>query len=157
MEKLREVASYISQRYQKEFGMPIDEMKLHKLLYFAQREALVQLDAPLFAEKFEAWKYGPVLVPVRYLYKEDMLDMTLPEGTVKKYQGVFDKVFSQYAVKDSWSLSSLTHGEYSWRNARRGVAEGDHCTTEMELDDIRKDAQRIKMRRYMLSVLKNSN
>lgn len=157
MEKLSEVASYISQRYQKEFGMRIDEMKLHKLLYFAQREALIQLDAPLFAEKFEAWKYGPVLVPVRNLYRDGMLDKALSEETVKRYLGVFDKVFSQYAVKDSWSLSSLTHGEYSWRNARRGVPDGEHCTTKMELDDIRKDAQRIKMRRYMLSIIKNPN
>lgn len=156
MEKLRDVASYISTRYQKEFGKRIGEMKLHKLLYFAQRESLVQLDIPLFAEKFEAWKYGPVLVPVRHLYNDRLLDATMPEKSVKKFSNVFDKVFLQYAVKDSWSLSALTHGEYSWRHARQGVPDGENCTKEMDLDDIRKDAQRIKIRRYMLSMIKNS-
>ena len=157
MEKLRDVASYISTRYQKEFGKRIDEMKLHKLLYFAQRESLIQKDIPLFSEKFEAWKYGPVLVPVHYLYKEDMLDAIMPEESERKFSDVFDKVFSQYAVKDSWSLSALTHGEYSWRHARQGVPDGENCTNEMDIDDIRKDAQRIKMRRYMLSVIKRAN
>ena len=46
------VASYISRRYEREYGSQIDEMKLHKLLYFTQRESLIQLDRPLFAESF---------------------------------------------------------------------------------------------------------
>ena len=157
MEKLREVASYISMRYQKEYGKRIDEMKLHKLLYFAQRESLVQLNTPLFSEKFQAWKYGPVLVPVRNLYKDELLNTPLTEDAIKKYSKVFDKIFSQYTVKDSWSLSALTHGEYSWKHARQGVPDGENSTNEMDIDDIRLDAQRIKMRRYMLSIVKNKN
>lgn len=154
MEKLREVASYISMRYQKEYGKRIDEMKLHKLLYFAQRESLVQLNTPLFSEKFQAWKYGPVLVPVRHLYKDEQLDTPLAEDTIKKYSKIFEKVFSQYMVKDSWSLSTLTHGEYSWKHAREGVPDEENSTNEMDIEDIRLDAQRIKIRRYMLSIKK---
>ena len=86
-----------------------------------------------------------------------MLDAIMPEESERKFSDVFDKVFSQYAVKDSWSLSALTHGEYSWRHARQGVPDGENCTNEMDIDDIRKDAQRIKMRRYMLSVIKRAN
>ena len=137
-----------------EYGKPIDEMKLHKLLYFAQRESLVQQDTPLFREKFEAWKYGPVLVPVRHLYKDELLDTPLTKETIKKYAEVFEKIFSQYAIKDSWSLSALTHGEYSWKHARQGVPDGENCTNEMDIDDIRIDAKRIKMRRFMLSIIK---
>lgn len=40
MEDVVKVASYICQRYQREFGKRIDEMKLHKLLYFTQRESI---------------------------------------------------------------------------------------------------------------------
>ncbi len=35
MEELMNVASYISKRYSVEYGTRIDEMKLHKLLYFS--------------------------------------------------------------------------------------------------------------------------
>lgn len=37
-----QVASYIYKRYMNDFGVRIDEMKLHKLLYFTQRECLIQ-------------------------------------------------------------------------------------------------------------------
>ena len=45
MEELRQIASYICMRYQKEFGRGIDEMKLHKLLYFVQRESIEDKNA----------------------------------------------------------------------------------------------------------------
>ena len=56
-------------------------------------------------------------------------------------------VFQNYASKDSWSLSILAHGESSWQNAREGYGPDDRCTVPMNLDDIRNDAERIKMRR----------
>ena len=108
----------------------------------------------MFKEEFEAWRYGPVLVPVRQLYRDGMLDAPLSAEVIGKYSAVFDKVFSQYAVKDSWSLSSLTHGEYSWRHARHGVPDDVNCTNKMTVEDISIDAQRIKTRRLLLSALK---
>ena len=54
-----QVASYIYKRYMDDFGVRIDEMKLHKLLYFTQRECLIQKGEPMFDAQFEAWKYGP--------------------------------------------------------------------------------------------------
>ena len=41
MENMRNVAGYIATRYKDEYKADIDEMKLHKLMYFAQREAYV--------------------------------------------------------------------------------------------------------------------
>lgn len=64
-----------------------------------------------------------------------------------------DKVFEKYADKDSWSLSRLTHGEIAWKNSRVGVPEGDNSDNPMSLEDIRKDADRIRERREMLSKL----
>ena len=150
MEDVVRIASYICQRYQDQFGQRIDEMKLHKLLYFAQRESLIQLDEPLFSAQFEAWKYGPVLVEIRQLYKDDKLHERLSPESIEKFAKVFDKVFSQYATKDSWSLSILTHGELSWQVARRGFGEDEPCSAHIQIEDIRKDAERIKQRRFVL-------
>lgn len=52
MEDLMNVASYIYNRYLCEYGMPIDEMKLHKLMYFAQRESFIQNNKPLLMQCF---------------------------------------------------------------------------------------------------------
>lgn len=65
MEKIANVAQYVFERYKAVAGEIIDEMKLHKLLYFAQRESLAITNAPLFEETFEGWKYGPVCRELR--------------------------------------------------------------------------------------------
>ncbi len=73
MEDVQQIASYISQRYEKEYGRQIDEMKLHKLLYLTQREAIIETGEPLFEDQFEAWKYGPVLYSVHKAFQTDKI------------------------------------------------------------------------------------
>lgn len=155
MEKVLNIASYICKRYLAEFGVRIDEMKLHKLLYFMQRECLVQLGEPMFDAKFKAWKYGPVMLEIRQHYKDDTLNLALSPASKNKYQKVFDKVFEQYAPKRSWSLSTLSHGEYSWKKAREGYSSYDACDVDIETEDIRKDAERINIRRFLLAKYKD--
>lgn len=149
MEDLRKIASYICQRYQKQFGKRIDEMKLHKLLYFLQRESFIQTGKPIFVDRFEAWKYGPVLVSIRKLYKDDALHEELSDAAKVSYKKVFDTIFDIYAPKDSWSLSSVTHGEYSWQQARLGVPPEEQSDKLIVTDDIKKDAERVKVRRFL--------
>ena len=147
MEKLKVVASYICMKYQKEYGIRIDEMKLHKILYFSQRESLIQNDCPLFENTFYGWKYGPVLKEIRKFYRDDMLNEknTLSASSIE----VLDTVFKKYSSKDSWSLSILTHGEISWKRSRIGIPEGENGDNAMKLSDIKLDADRIKQRRMM--------
>jgi uncharacterized phage-associated protein len=154
MESVVKIASYICQRYLKDFGEQIDEMKLHKLLYFTQRECIIQTDQPLFEDSFSAWKYGPVVVSIRQLYKGDALHDLPSDDVIEKFKPVFDKVFEQYAPKSSLSLSSLSHREYSWQHARGSADRDERCDTYLDLHDIEKDAERIKIRRIMLKKLR---
>lgn len=150
MEDVKVIAAYICQRYQVQFGQSIDEMKLHKLLYFCQRESIIQTGEPMFSAKFEAWKYGPVLVEIRQLYHDGIIQrMQIPEN-IYQYDFIFDKVFEAYAAKESWSLSSLTHGEISWQKARQGYTSDEQCHVAIDVEDIRMDAERIKFRRLVL-------
>lgn len=157
METAINIAAYIAERYEHEYGAPIDEMKLHKLLYFSQRETFIQLDSPLFVEPFYAWVYGPVLVEVRDRIRCRGL-ASLPKGyeLPKKYLHVMDEVFSQYAGKSSWSLSRLSHGELSWKSARGTLSPNAACDVALSLDDIKSDAQRIKLRRSVITALKGN-
>ena len=92
MESVIKIASYVCSRYQCEYGERIDEMKLHKLLYLLQREAIVRTGEPLFDATFQAWKYGPVIPEIRTLYKRNGLDETLSPVIIEQYQEVFDYV-----------------------------------------------------------------
>lgn len=157
MINLFKVASYLYQRYKEEFGVCIDEMKLHKLLYFTQRESIVQTGEPMFTDEFEAWKYGPVMVAIRDAYKNEALDFSLSEEELQDNKDTFDMVFKTYAPSKSWSLSDLTHGEYSWQKAREGYDDYDSCSVKMKTDDIRKDAHRIKTRRIICKALNSKS
>ena len=42
-------------------NIPITPLKLQKLVYFIYKEYLQDTGTELFSERFETWKYGPVL------------------------------------------------------------------------------------------------
>ena len=154
MESVLKIAAYICLRYKDEFHSEIDEMKLHKLLYFSQREAIIQTSEAMFTEPFQAWQYGPVMVCVRKHFGESTLSELPSKPFIEKYKSSFDRVFKQYAPLDSWSLSRLTHGEISWKRARVGFAPEDQCTNNMDIEDIKLDAKNAKLRRALLSVIR---
>ena len=150
------IASYISERYMKEYGERIDEMKLHKLLYLTQRECLIKTGEPMFEATFHAWKYGPVLPEIRQVYKVDGLKSELTKEAQEQYKEVFDYVFAEYAHKRSFVLSNITHGEYSWLHAREGYGKYEDSDVPMLLEDIKKDADYFRQRRIMLRILEKS-
>lgn len=153
MVNVNSVASYIFEKYKFEFGATIDEMKLHKLLYFAQRESLIQTGNPLFDATFRGWKYGPILKEIRDLYKNNSFVTVTCDSDIDEMKPIVDAVFEQYAEKDSWSLSRLTHGEYSWKKSREGVPENVNSDRAINVEDIRIDADRVKARRELLKQL----
>lgn len=153
MVNVNTVASYIFEKYKSEFGTMIDEMKLHKLLYFAQRESIIQTGNPLFDATFRGWKYGPILKEIRESYKNNSFVPVICCSDVDEMKPVVDAVFEQYAKKGSWSLSRLTHGEYSWKKSREGVPENINSDNPINVEDIRIDADRVKARRELLEQL----
>lgn len=149
MKDMKTVASYISDRYDREFGEKIDEMKLQKLMYFAQRESLIRTDAPLFDDQFQGWRFGPVLPSLRPLYKNNELTH-VSDAEMGEDKAILDSVFADYAGSDSWNLSRLSHGEICWKRSRKGIAPNESSQNNIPLDDIRQDAARVKERRAML-------
>lgn len=154
MVSVEKIASYICDRYRKEFGQQIDEMKLHKLLYFMQKECLVQTNEPMFPEALHAWKYGPVMPSIRLLYKEDRLHDMPSSEEIAQYQPVFDEVFRRLAGSSSMTLVSIAHGEQSWKRVRVGYGKYESSDVLMKLEDIREDAEKYKERVTKLKLLK---
>ena len=151
MKDIFSVASYICNRYEKEFGERIDEMKLHKLLYFTQRECLIQTEQPMFEEQFEGWRLGPVAPMIRKPYQEDSFDKEISDKDVTEYLDVLDYVFDNYAGESSWSLSLLSHGEICWKSSRKGFAPNASSNVPIPTENIRRDAYRMKERRAFLT------
>ena len=155
MEDVVKIASYICQRYEYQFGSRIDEMKLHKLLYFAQRESFILLGEPMFPQQFRARLYGPLMVSVHDRYLKDELHEELPADSLAHYGIVFDRVFQVYAPKDVSSLVSISKNQYSYEKATKSYGWMQPCDEEMHTEDIRMDAEKSKVRRFMLTQLQD--
>jgi uncharacterized phage-associated protein len=64
------VARYLIDLAAKSDENDLTNLKLQKLLYFAQGEHLLQFGRPLFCDDIEAWKLGPVVRAVYSEYKK---------------------------------------------------------------------------------------
>lgn len=147
---MKTAASYLCSRYEREFGERIDEMKLHKLMYFAQRESLILTGEPLFDGEFQGWRFGPVLPALRELYKDHDFDMNVSGETLGEDRAALDAVYNEYGDSDSWNLSRLSHSEICWKRSRKGISPNESSQNAIPLNDIRIDAARIKERRILL-------
>lgn len=54
------------------FDDNMTQMKLYKMLYYAQGWSLVKLGRPLFDDEIQAWDYGPVPQKARGNYDKDV-------------------------------------------------------------------------------------
>lgn len=139
MEKIVDVAKYISKKYHTEKGCLIDQMKLHKILFFIQKESFSKLQKEMFKEDFEGWKLGPVCIEIRrkfgWIKKFD--DEVYLEDENKK---IIDFIYDKYKDINSYELSRLSHLEYSWIKSRLGIQDGENGNVVISKRDIYEDA-----------------
>ncbi|MBQ6538493.1 MAG: DUF4065 domain-containing protein, partial [Eubacterium sp.] len=121
---IMDVAGYI---LDKSDGMT--SMQLQKMVYFCQAWALGWTGKPLFKEKFEDWKEGPVS-PV--LFNEHRGKLTLRRGEItnkhsftESEKELIDDVISEFSDFSGDELSEITHLEGPWVSTRRGLKDGD--------------------------------
>ena len=77
-----DVAKYFLSNVDEEAGDMVSNLKLQKLVYYAQRFHLAIFGKPLFNEEIEAWAHGGLVVPDLYhRYKEHSASgIPCPEG-----------------------------------------------------------------------------
>lgn len=118
-----------------ETGEAITNLRLQKLVYYAQAWHLANFSEALFDEEFEAWVHGPV---IKSLYRENksfgykpidkQIKLTeagqnIPSDKLDFLQEVAD-VYMKYTAYD---LEKMTHQEDPWIIARNGLAEDEIC------------------------------
>ncbi|MGA1282896.1 MAG: Panacea domain-containing protein [Prochlorothrix sp.] len=117
----REVAEYFLSLADEDAGDLISNLKLQKLVYYAQGFHLALFDEPLFAEPIEAWTHGPVVPDLYRAYKEyGAGSIPRPEEInfeiyTDEQQELLDEVYAVYGQFSAWKLRNMTHGEAPWR------------------------------------------
>ncbi len=122
-----DVAKYILSKLGK-----ISTMKLQKLCYYCQAWSLVWDDMPLFEEEFQAWANGPVCQELfshhkgmfNVDYNAHFLSIGNIDNLTDNQKDTIDKVLEHYGDKNAQWLSTLTHMEKPWQEARNGIPEG---------------------------------
>lgn len=97
----------------------ITNLKLQKLLYYAQGYFLAKKGTPLFDEEFLAWEHGPVIRKIYDEYKKNGscgivydkdFDVELDEETER----ILEEVYEEYGQYTAWKLRNMTHQEKPW-------------------------------------------
>ncbi|MGB3515575.1 MAG: type II toxin-antitoxin system antitoxin SocA domain-containing protein [Elainellaceae cyanobacterium] len=108
-----------------ETGSFISNLKLQKLVYYAQAWHIALYDSPLFEEDFEAWVHGPVIPSLYKEYKsfgwQPIFKDAAPELSNDVCQ-FLDEVAEEYFACDAYELEQMTHAEDPWNWARRDLA-----------------------------------
>ncbi len=122
----RNVTDFFLSLCEPEVGDTISNLKMQKLLYYAQGFHLALYDRPLFPEKVIAWQYGPVVTEVYEAYSE------YSSGSIPKPRRINLKVFDEetmnflkeiyqvYGQYTALRLMQLTHSEPPWKNTNIG-------------------------------------
>lgn len=144
MERIVDVAQYVFDYYKQVTNDTIDEMKLHKLLYFIQRESYAVKGKKMFDEHFEGWIHGPVSREVRSYYDEH-IGMVCDTYSISEDNAyIVRNVIEEYGHFDSWYLRNLSHEEISWKNSRIGLNEDMKGHRTIKESDIKIDAQKVR-------------
>lgn len=143
MGKILNVAQYIMDEYKKMSGETIDQMKLHTLLYFAQRESFAMTGKPLFDEELQGQDNGPVAPEVSAYFTDEGIAFSTREPSVEAAY-ILKNVLLKYGHIASWKLSQMFHQEVSWLNTRKGLGPEDMGNQPLALEDIQKDAEKVR-------------
>ena len=100
-------------------------LKLQKLLYYAQCMHLAVFEEPLYTEEVQAWENGPVIRNVydQYRYKE-LGFKAMEDAKVKLsafQEDLLRVVNIVYGSKSPTELIALTHEEKPWQELKRLV------------------------------------
>jgi uncharacterized phage-associated protein len=105
-------------------GIEITNLKLQKLLYYAQAWHLAFSGSPLFHERIEAWVHGPVVPSIFRRFKSyrwDSIDSRVhpvDDADLLKHIGAVLDVYDKYSAS---KLEYMTHNERPWIEARQGL------------------------------------
>lgn len=117
----KSVARWFINRVDRSAGDAITQLKVQKLVYYAEAWHLAFFDRELLTDDFEAWAHGPV---VRTLYKKyrsntwEALPVekgVMPDDTT---QELLESVYDSYGQFSAKKLEAMTHGELPWVEAR---------------------------------------
>ncbi|WP_419234568.1 Panacea domain-containing protein [Rickettsia endosymbiont of Nabis limbatus] len=152
-----DVANYFLVLVDREAGDSITQLKLQKLMYFAQGIHLALFDKVLFEEEIKAWKHGPVVPALRSIFgsfRDNVIplpgeiDFAIYDLATKK---LLHKVYSFYGEHSAAYLRNLTHTHSIWYEV---IENTDTTITKEQIQEFFKANIINDIKDYLLSTTK---
>jgi uncharacterized phage-associated protein len=111
-----DIAKYFIALVDEEAGDSVSNLKLQKLLYYAQGFHLAIFDEPAFPEEIKAWLHGPVVPPIYHKYKQYgaapiPVEQINEDDYAPRLRGLLEEVYSVYGQFSASKLRNMTHDE----------------------------------------------
>lgn len=142
-DKLDEVQNFIIQTHREQFEESPTPMKLQKLCYYAQGLALGTGNSELFEDDFQAWQHGPVNPALyntyknyrwRQIDKEVQSEFNIISEAEKQH---IERVVAAFGKFDGAALSTMTHRERPWLEARGAIPETEGSNAQISKEIIK--------------------
>lgn len=128
--ELQQVSNAIILIHREIFQESPSPMKLQKLCYYSQGYRLAETEE-LFPEDFQAWQHGPVVVELYHKFKHFQWRQISDEihSIEENLREFLTDIVSAYGRYDGAALSTMTHRESPWIDARSGLDESEGSTS----------------------------
>jgi uncharacterized phage-associated protein len=134
---------FIIRAYEDGLEAEMTNMKVQKLLYYAQSLHLALYNEPLFAAEIQAWRYGPVCPPAYKFYSEfeaKQLPIPQQESLLQlppEQKELLEETWEYFGSYHAYKLSDMTHVEFPWKKARKGLPPQASSTEPILLNDMK--------------------
>ncbi|NQZ06205.1 MAG: SocA family protein [Algicola sp.] len=120
MAQVQDIAKYFLYLDDTNEGDGISNLKLQKLVYYAQGFFSALFDKPLFDNPILAWRHGPVITELYHAYKQyGKNPIPLPadfdaSSLTKDEKELIGEVSQEFGQFSAWKLRNMTHEETPW-------------------------------------------
>lgn len=126
----------------REYGDLVTNLKLQKLVYYAQAWFLALHNEPLFADRLEAWVHGPVQPDLYRRWKQFgwnpiTAELICPQFDDNRIVPHLDEIIDVYGDLTGHHLERLVHQEEPWRKARRGLPPDEQSHAVISHEDMK--------------------
>ncbi|MEG3858359.1 Panacea domain-containing protein [Microcoleus sp. herbarium12] len=134
---------FIMRAYEDGLEAEMTNMKVQKLLYYAQSLHLALYNEPLFEAEIQAWRYGPVCPPAYKFYSEfEAKQLPIPQQEsllqlLPQKKELLEEIWEYFGGYHAYRLSEMTHGEFPWKKARKGLPPQASSTEPILLNDMK--------------------
>lgn len=122
-DELHNIASYFLYKAARDEEELMSNLKLQKLVYYAQGLHLILYGDSLFPDKIKAWEHGPVVPQLYHEYKSHgsrgipKEESFRVKNIKKSIRAFLDEIYTVFGQFSALRLREITHSDECWKDA----------------------------------------